>query len=210
LFVKYFWLLITCGKVRGRLDKELKICYWKIKMIENILEKKEEIKNIWKDFKEEEKSWDIFHNRLGEYFDGSRKDWVFFMRWIKVWKEKERSQEVETELKEFPDDKIAEIQNQNRKRTILMLKRILTEYEKKPRAFKNIPIKEISRLYQIIQTSEESARRTEIAAHKEKRETFKSLLPYFRMSPEMIEKLKEGINASFERIQQLKSGEPTG
>lgn len=177
-------------------------------MIKDIHKYEKEIKEIWLKYRDKESSWEIFNNRLNKYFNpgwgGGNPDWAFFMRWVRKWKREEREKKQYSEL---TDEEILEIQKENRARTILLLKKILDEAEKKPDIWKKTTLQQITRLYQVVQAAEEAARRTEIAAHKEKRETLAMLLPYKQMSVEEIIKLKQAFLDGIDQILQLKSGE---
>jgi len=190
-------------------------------MIENIGEKEKEIKEIWLKNRGEKGTLEIFREFLSPYFDtekrigGIRKgegspDWTFFCRWIKRWRAEEMQKEASRLAEDLTDEDANELLRANRRKTIVLLNLLLKNYETRPESLKRIPIREISKLYKILQDTEESMKRTEIAKGKLKLEAVRTLLPYQRMSVEDIKKLKESLNASFERILQLKSEESTG
>jgi len=176
-------------------------------MIENIEKYHDEIRKIWEEHRHRESSWEIFNKYLAKYFKpgygGGNPDWFYFIRLIKKWKREERESK---KIEDLTDEEILDIQKENRARTILLLKKILDEAEKQPNLWKKTTLNQITRLYQVVQAAEEAARRTAIAAHKEKRETLAMLLPYKEMSIEEIIKLKEAFLNGIDEILKLKSG----
>jgi len=188
--------LQTCGKV-----DIIKL------MIENIEKYEEEIKKIWLEWRSKESAWEIFNKRLNKYFTpgwgGGNPDWVYFLRLIKKWKREEREKKS---IEDLTDEEILDIQKENRGRTILLLKKILDEAERQPNLWKKTTLNQITRLYQVVQAAEEAAKRTAIAAHKEKRETLAMLLPYKNMSVEEIIQLKNAFLDGIDQILRLKSG----
>lgn len=176
-------------------------------MLPEPLSYEKEVKEIWEKEKNNKSAHRIYQEDLKKYFDGNQKDWMFLMNWIKIWKRREVQNEITEGAKTMTDEGALELQNENRKRAILMLSRVLGEYGKNPKSFKNIPINQISKLYQTIQSLEEASKRTELAAFKEKRETVRMFLPYQRMSFEQLQVLQQLLNASFARILQLRGGD---
>jgi len=176
-------------------------------MIENIEKYEEEIKKIWLEWRNKESAWEIFNKRLNKYFEpgwgGGNPDWAYFMRLIKKWKREEREKKS---IEDLTDEEILEIQKENRARTILLLKKILDEADKQPNLWKKTTLAQITRLYQVVQAAEEAAKRTAIAAHKEKRETLSMLLPYKDTSVEDLLKLREIFLNGLEEILKLKAG----
>ncbi len=181
-------------------------------MIENIKEKKEEIKKIWLEHKADMLLGNIFKEFLGSYFDvsfvKSNPDWLFLLQWYKEWKKEERLEGVEDELKTMTDEKADEIQNKNRQRMILMLRTTLDTYEKSPKKVMTTGVSEIRQLYRAIQSLEEVKKRTDIARGKLKLDTVRTLLPYNRATTEELLTIKEKVNESFNRILKLKDGKP--
>lgn len=187
-------------------------------MIPNIKSKEPEIKEIWVEERAKGVSnRDIFFNQLNDYFDTSRTvregnaDWALFIRWIGKWK-KEDIQEMANKMSEnITDEASDDLMDQNRKRMIVLLNLMLLEYEKNPLKLKLTDINEINRLYKNIKSADEAIERTKIQKGKLGLDVAKTLLfPYHRMSVEDILKLKESLNASFERILKLKSGSGAG
>ncbi|MCD5384848.1 MAG: hypothetical protein LRZ94_00850 [Candidatus Pacebacteria bacterium] len=189
--------------------------------VKDIEKKEKEVKDIWLANRAFKKAREIYDELLvPKYFNvrkktgaGGGKDWAFFMFWIRRWKKEEKGVLIKQEVDMLPDDKVEKMLIQNRKRTVLMLNRILKDYEKHKSRYKNVDIKEVSRLYQIIRNTEEAVKRTEIARGKLKLETVRTLLPYnqlLKMSPEKFEELRKQVNASFDRILQLREGEQDG
>jgi len=186
-------------------------------MIPDIKNKKAEIKKIWLEHRDKMSNIEIFKNYLGEYFDVSAKapngktpkEFIFFVTMVREWKKEESIERVNRESESLTDEEILEIQNQNRKRTILMLRETLNKYESNPNFLSKLTVREISMLYRIVQSAEEAMKRTEIAKGKLKLDAARTfLLPYQRMSVEELLKLKEVLNASIEQIVKLKSGRP--
>lgn len=177
-------------------------------MIENILEKLPEIKKIYLEHYEEGAKA-VYLGYLREYFEPKipSGDWIFFVQQVKKWRGEENIKKVLPE--ELSDSDIEEIQQGNRKKTIIILKKLLTRYEKNPKAFKNITVQEISLLYKIIQSAEEAMKRTELAKSKLKLDVVKTFfLPYAKYNPEELKLLKAKIDASFQRI--FKTGKDDG
>ena len=179
-------------------------------MIENPREKIDEIKKIWEQYRETENARQIYLNHLGDYFEMKVPSWGWgiFMGMIKDWKGIKPGDKKRKRLAELTDEAAEEIQETNRKRTILMLKDALDKYERNPNFFQNLSVKEVSMLYKIVQAAEEATKRTKIARGKlglEAARTF--FLPYQRMKPEELKLLKEQLDASFERLLQLRAGE---
>lgn len=189
-------------------------------MIPDIKEKQEAIKKIWLENKEEMKTSQIYKQFLGDYFNVadwniSQPDWLFFIGWVRDWKKaikkKEDEEEAKEMMKELTDEEVEKVQSQNRKRMIVMLSNLITNYGKLDDPIrKAFNIAEIRRMYSSIQMLEERMKMTNISRGKLKLEAVRTLLPYQRMSlPEILE-LKEKLNESFDRIVKLKSGEPVG
>lgn len=166
--------------------------------------KVKELKKVWAENREKMSTHAIWREFVEKYFKPT--DMFIFYKTVSKW-EKEVDKE---KAEKMTPEEVEKLNEENRKIAILTLNRILKNYQRNPRAYKNINIKEISRLYAIIRSAEEASRRTEIAAHKEKRETVRTLLPYQRMSIEELLELKDRVIASFDRIvehrKQLKSG----
>lgn len=186
-------------------------------MIENIREKREEVKEIWLKNKEGLKLGQFYKKFLGDYFNvegnikGTR-DWLFFLNWYREWyREAKKEKGVQDAEEEVTEEDIEEIQGRNRKRIVLILKKLLDNYDKESDALKKtMSISEIIKTYRAIQSLEEKMKMTTIARGKLKLNAVRTLLPYKRMKPEELAILKEKLNESFDRIIKLKSGSPVG
>lgn len=188
-------------------------------MIPDIKNKNEEIRKIWLEHRDKENALSIFRNYLDKYFDvvtmnlksKTPQEFIYFAMMVRKWKKEEITERINQDSKNLTDDEISEIQNQNRKRTILMLRETLSKYETNPTFLSKLTVKEISMLYRIVQGAEEAMKRTEVAKGKLKLDAARTfLLPYQRMSVEELEKLKKVLNASIEQIVKLKSSGPDG
>lgn len=178
-------------------------------MIENILEKIEEVKKIYLEhYADGAKA--IFQEHLKDYFDTSKipsKDWIFFIQKAKLWQKEIKKREMEN----LSDEAVETIQEGNRKKTVVLLRKLLEKYEKNKNFFKNITVREISLLYKIIQSAEEAMRRTELAKSKLKLDVVKTFfLPYAKYSPEELEILKKQLDVAFQRILRIAKGEKGG
>lgn len=189
-------------------------------MIKDVYKEEEKIRKIWLEHINTIPLKRIFDNYLGIYFDVSiphiptkkqvNKDWLFFLNWDRKWKKEERKKQIERDLENMDDEAIEEMQDKNRKRMILLLKRMLDTHEFESKSGKLLNVGEIRRMYKALQSLEEVKKRTEISRGKLKLEAVKTLLPYQRMPlPELLA-LKEKLNESFDRIIKLKSGESVG
>lgn len=203
-------------------DKLLEICL-KYLMIENIMEKEKEIKEIWLEHRNQMIASLIYKKFLSPYFEIVPKvqdtpDWLFFLRWVSRWRNAERKEkkeeekrEMEIELENVTDEDIDEIQARNRRRVVLILGKLLDTYDKEPDVLKKaVRINEIMTTYKAIQSLEEKMKMTSIARGKLKLDAVKTILPYKRMNPDELITLREKLNESFDRILKLKSGEPVG
>jgi len=167
------------------------------------------------------KTSQLYQQFLGDYFDvaqlshNNKKDWLFFLVWVGVWrreiKRKEQEEKLERDMQELTDEEIEMVQERNRKKMILILSGLIENYETLDDPIKKaFTIGEVRRMYNAIQTLEEKIKMTEISRGKLKLEAVKTLLPYQRMSLPQILELKNKLNESFDRIIKLKSGEPVG
>ena len=192
-------------------------------MIPNIRKDKkieEAIKKIWFEKKDEMSISQLYKQFLGDYFDVAKwsineKDWLFFLTlvrdWKKVIKKKEDEEKAKKRMQGLTDEKVEEIQSQNRKKMIVILGELITDYEiLEDPIRKALTISEIRRMYSSIQMLEERMKMTDISKGKLKLEAVRTLLPYQRMPLPEILKLKEKLNESFDRIIKLKSGESVG
>lgn len=184
-------------------------------------EDKEVIKRIYMENKDAYTLHEIFDLFMSPYFvitGGQGKagqpcdsEWIQFTQLCKKARDAAERAELEKKSEEeaafLADSDSDEILERARKKAILMLDKIITAYSENPEKFKTIPINEITRLYSVIKSAEEQAKRTRILHNREKRETILSFLPYQRVSLSELQTLKEIFNASFERVLKLKSGE---
>ena len=185
-------------------------------------EKKDGVRKLWLEKVESGGmgTKDFYIKFLGDYFDVSNwsqrsKDWWLFLIWVRDWKKKIKKIRNEERAKEdakgLTDDRVEEIQSQNRKKMIVMLSNLLLDYGKlDTKAKETFNAEEIRRMYTSIQTLEERMKMTNISRGKLKLEAVRTLLPYQRMPLPEILKLKEKLNESFDRIIKLKSGESIG
>jgi len=184
-------------------------------MIPEIHDKEEEVRDIWS--KRSAEGWklqDIFFKLLHPYFDTTQrttkanKEWMFFMRWVRKWKKENRENYADEMVKNLDDEEIEETMAQNRKKMIVLLSLMLKEYGSHPEKLRGTSINEINRLYRNIKAADEAAERTRVQRGKLGLEAAKTfLLQYNRMPVEELKKLKEKLNASFDRVIQLKAGE---
>ena len=187
-------------------------------MITDIEKKEEEIKSIWLENKESKKMGEIFVQLLQDYFPEETKEsnykvtkgWLFFMRLVKKWKSEGGNINIDRSLETFSDEEIDDVQDDNRRRMILMLRKYLKEYERNPNKLTAAKSGELRRLYDSIQKSEEAKKRTAIQKGKLGLDAVKTLLPYQRLSLPQLLELKEKINESFQRIIDLKSEKSSG
>ena len=175
-------------------------------------ETQEKIKKIWDSKKDEKKLHRIFMEDLGDFydvnhFDHKSKEWLQFLQMAGEWIKDDKRDRMEHDLETLTEDGILKIQEDNRKRTVLMLREILNSYEKNPNKFKTISITEVRKWYKTIQSMEEAMKRTHISRGKLKLEAVRTLMPYNQLEklpPDKLKKLKEQVNASFDRISQLR------
>lgn len=178
-------------------------------MIPDILEKIEEVKKIYLEKHAEGiRDKDIFQIHLTAYFEPKlpSSDWMFFINKTRLWRRVEiEAEETARALREemMTEDEAIEMQQSNRRRTILLLKRLLNRYESNPKFYINITVKEISMLYKIIQSAEDAMEKTELAKSKLKLDVVKTFfMPYQKYLPEELKLLKEQINGAFQRIEE--------
>ncbi len=179
-------------------------------MITDIENKKDEIHKIWIENKDKMSASELYKTFLGDYFDVANytfkhSDWLFFIKWVRKWKD-EISITGAKKAEDLDDEELENIQDNNRKRMIIIMESVLKKYENDPKKMENIPIEEVRRLYKAIQSIEESMKRTQIAKGKLGLDTAKAiLLPYARMNPKSLLALKEQLNESLNRIIEIKS-----
>ena len=189
-------------------------------MISDIKDKRKEIKQIWLENRDTMKTSQIYKQFLGSYFDVANwdrrdKDFLFFLVWIRDWLKKEKNEKQEkavaARLEGITEEQAEEVQEDNRRRMIVILSELIKDYETLDDPMKkSFTLAAVRRMYNSIQSLEERIKMTKISRGKLKLEAVKTLLPYQRMSlPEILE-LKEKLNESFDRIVKLKSGESIG
>lgn len=195
-------------------EKEQRAVYW----TENSPKTEREyqdVKRIWFEYRDKLKPMYIFNNMLvPKYFPHTKQDnragFLYFMGQMRRWRAEERdnilSQDV-TVADSLSDEKIENMLKNNRARTILMLSRILDDYEKHPRNYKKVPIGEVTRLYGVIKKQENDADRLSIERGKLKLDVVKTLLPYRQLSDDDLEEVKKSFNNAIEQIRQFKEGE---
>jgi len=179
-------------------------------MLPNIEEKISEVEGIFRvKHAEGIKDSDIFRNYLTAYFQPKipSSDWMFFVnlarKWTKTEIEAKKAEELKKEEQGITENEAIDMQQNNRRRTIVLLKRLLDKYEKNRNFYKKITVREISTLYKIIQSAEDAMEKTELAKSKLKLDVAKTFfLPYQKYSPEELKKLKNNLDESFQRIGQ--------
>ena len=108
-------------------------------------------------------------------------------------------------------DEIDDVMLENRKKMIVVLNLMLKEFEIHPEKLRGSNINEINRIYKSIKSADDAIERTKVMKGKLGLDAVKTfILPYQRMSLQEILRLKANLNASFERVIKLKSGEQSG
>lgn len=185
------------------------------------LEKEKEIKAIWLKYtKQKVPKVQIFKKYLGDYFDNSswnmrvktqsRDDWLLFLNQSTIWQRERDVEQMNKNMKEKTNKEIEDIQNQNRKRLILILQNTLMKYEENPLKMKDINIAELRRLYQTIQSMEEQKTRTNLQKGKLKLDAVKTILPYQRIPLDELEELKNKINGAFQQTIRVRNSGDAG
>lgn len=183
--------------------------------------KEKEIRAVWLKYTKKGLSKiKIFRNYLGDYLDNgewsmrvqtqSRDDWLLFLNQSTLWQKELDIEEMKENLKEKTDEDIEDIQNQNRKRLILILQKTLMKYEDNPGKMKDLDIAELRRLYQTIQSMEEQKKRTDLQKGKLKLDAVKTVLPYHRVDTEELKSLKNKVYESIEQSIRVKSSGDAG
>jgi hypothetical protein len=167
--------------------------------VDELSEHEEEIKEFWLENRDLKKVAEHFG------FAWGGKEWMWLVSHYRTWRNEIIEEEATQRASTLTDEEANRLLELSRKRAIIMLSEILKHYEENPRQLKNVDIKEVSRLYSIIKSAEEQAKRTEIALHKEKRETVKDFLPYQRLTPEQLEVLKQKLGNGINQLIQPKS-----
>lgn len=170
----------------------------------------DKIKKIWIEKTEEGKTnFEIFSSLTEFYAEAGKpvrgnSDWFKFARLVGKWKkeleEKERKREIS-------DEEAEEMQNQNRKKTIILLAGLIEKAQKNPEGIKDWEMSKIMTFYKTIQSAEEAKRKTDIASKKIGTKEKRIFFPYLRMEDDEINKLKENLNESFIRIEKFKRGQ---
>jgi len=171
--------------------------------VDELREHEKEVKEFWlanRDLKQ-----------VAEHFNFAwgGKEWMWLVSHYRTWKGELVVEEATQKASGLTDEEANKLLDLSRKRAIIMLSEILKHYEENPKQLKYVDIKEVSRLYSIIKSAEEQAKRTDIAFHKEKRETVRDFLPYQRLTPEQLEALKQKVGNGITQL--IQSGpEPAG
>jgi hypothetical protein len=181
-------------------------------MIENILEKREEMKKIWLEHKDKLPAKIIFENYLKEYFDttlvGKSRDWIFFVQLIKVWKEEIIKNTISKQIEVLSDKDAEEMQLENIKRSVVFLNNVLKRFEADPEALKGVDVSEVIRLLKTIEGSAQARERTKIEKGKLKLDAFKTFFSYQRLSIDELTKLAEEIGNAINEFRQLEKPKP--
>jgi len=151
-------------------------------------------REIWDKYKGEFSPKYIFLNYMKDFFnvpaDGifvKNKDWIHFVKWIKVWKLQDDSYVAKVTAANLSDDEVQKINETNAKELVVLLQNMIAQYQKKPETFKKLSFGDISKLYQIIKQIESVGERLELQKSKLKLDAAKTFLPYTRMSiPQLI------------------------
>ena len=184
-----------------------------MKTKEQIWEIKDELKEIWLEHKDDFSLRDIFDEYMTDYFETAGTDDFKSVEWMTVvsltakWTRELRSEKKKERAKEIKGQSTDEIQEGNRIKMIHILRKTLDAYEDNPKKLKNISLSDVKGLYKIIQNLEEIKKKTDIERGRLKLDTFKSVLPYQRLSPEKLTELQKSITASFDRMGKFESGE---
>lgn len=129
-------------------------------------------------------------------------EFFWLVRKVKNWRKEIFGKEIKKKAASMTDEDVDEQLRTNRKESILILSQVLANYKKHPDRLRDVNIGKISHLYNIISQSEEAAKRTEIAYHKEKRETIQMIIPYQRLTEEQRKLLTEKANAELSQLSQ--------
>jgi len=173
-------------------------------------EQKQEIKKIYEaGIKEGRSNFEIFQTLIKFYPEANKpvrgnSDWFKFIKLVGPWKKEAEEKERDREIS---DDEAEEIQNQNRKKTITLLARFISDAQKNPKGIKDWELSKIMSFYKTIQSAEEAKKKTDIARNKIKSKSKRTIFPYKRLSDEEINNLQKEINESFTRIRQDRAGE---
>lgn len=176
------------------------------------------IKKIWLENRDTMKATEIFQTKLASFFNDikietahsfNNKEFVAFTNMIRKWKKEEEEKIALDDMDKLTTEDADQLQERNRRVMIVLLSRALKMYEKNPKMLKNMDVAEIRRLYQTVQSADERARMTAIQKGKLKLEVARTILPYKRLTPEELIKLREAANDAIGQIIKLK-GEGKG
>ena len=135
-----------------------------------------------------------------------KRDWLTYARWVGRWRKEDNEKQLVETTEKLSDKDIELTQQDNRRRTVLMLKNLLDEIEKgKGKKKVETYIKDLFRLYDIVNKNEQMIIRNKIAAHKEGRETLKFLLPYQRLTTDELLSLKQNVTDAFNRLKRIQN-----
>jgi CRISPR/Cas system CSM-associated protein Csm2 small subunit len=172
----------------------------------------EEIKKIWNEHRDMRPK-EIFTKFLGKYFDTAptsernSKSFLFFIRMIGRWKGDERNERIKRGSESYTEEDMEKIQENSRKKMILILDEALRTYEEKSARGKDIDLAEIRKMYQTLQMIEDRTKRTELEKGKLKLDVIRTILPYHRLPADKLENIKNKVDESFSRINELKSSQ---
>ena len=176
------------------------------------------IKKIWLENRDTMKATEIFQTKLVDFFNDTKieishsfnnKEFVAFTNMIRRWKKEEDEKIALNDMDKLTTEDADQLQERNRRVMIVLLSRALKMYEKNPKMLKNMDVAEIRRLYQTVQAADERARMTAIQKGKLKLDVARTILPYKRLTPEELTKLRETANDAIGQIIKLK-GEGKG
>jgi len=168
-------------------------------------EQKDEVYNLWLANRDDMSLKDIYCELLTDYFpdewQNNNRQWLFFLRLVGNWRKTESLDRMKFDMENMTDEEAEELQNQNRRRIIVMLREALNKYERNPNFLKKLDVKGVTTLYKIVQSAEEAMKRTELQKGKLKLEAARTfLLPYQRMSQEELLSLKVALTTSIDGI----------
>lgn len=167
--------------------------------VEELINREEEIKNRW--LQNQGKPIKEVFSDFGE-LGWRTPESMWFAKYIGIWQRELYGSELKNRAEKMTPEELEKMLELNRRRAVIMLNDILVEYENNPRRLRGVDIKEVSRLYSIIKSSEEQTKRTDIAFHKEKRETVQMILPYQRLNEDQLKLLREKANVELTNLAQ--------
>ena len=180
--------------------------------------KVEEIKKIWLEYKDKLTDDEIYGTYLAEEYYGTihgdketyHLGYLNYLNHLRVFKKEIENEQLNKEFENADEATLIEKQNENRKKIIFMLGKVLAKYEHNPSFFRNLGMKEVTYLYSMVQKSEEAIAKTEIERGKLKLHAIQTLLPYSRLSLDELKTLQDNFNNGITQLIQLKSGGKSG